>query len=144
MSRSSICFNHRRQIDCEQIRSRINQQLNAGSCSHEGLRQLHTKLYVFAHNQFVYIEERSNEPLRHYALITSGISFSVGQCSRGTPWGPTASKVITLMDPCQPQCLGRAHTQTITWTSNLITLWRTRWQWPAPYLTMLRRSARTF
>ena len=33
-----------RQIDCEQIRIRINQQLIAGRFGHEGLRQLRTKL----------------------------------------------------------------------------------------------------
>ena len=33
-----------RRIDCEQIRSRINQQLIAGRFGHEGLRQLLTKL----------------------------------------------------------------------------------------------------
>ena len=43
-----------RRIDCEQIRSRINQQLIAGRFGHEGLRQLHTKVYVFAHKQFTY------------------------------------------------------------------------------------------
>ena len=36
-----------RQIDFEQIRSRINQQLIAGRFSHEGLHQLHTKLYMY-------------------------------------------------------------------------------------------------
>ena len=34
-----------RRIDCEQIRSRINPQLIAGRFSHEGLRQLRTKLF---------------------------------------------------------------------------------------------------
>ena len=36
------CTLHCRRIDCEQIRSRINQQLIAGCFSHKGLRQLHT------------------------------------------------------------------------------------------------------
>ena len=35
-----------RRIDCEQIRSRINQQLIAGRFGHEGLRQLRTNCFV--------------------------------------------------------------------------------------------------
>ena len=35
-----------RRIDCEQIRSRIDQHLIAGRFSHEGLRQLRTKCFV--------------------------------------------------------------------------------------------------
>ena len=34
-----------KRIDCEQIRSRINQQLIAGRFGHEGLRQLRTKQF---------------------------------------------------------------------------------------------------
>ena len=95
-----------RQIDCEQIRSRINQQLVAGYFSHEGLHcVLYTAdkginacsilqpvvdrfRYIFAHNQFAYIEERSNGPLRHYgltvfmcmAMIFSTASSNCGHC----------------------------------------------------------------
>ena len=45
---SAIIRNHVRlcrQIDCEQFRSSINQQLIAGCFGHEGLRQLHTKQF---------------------------------------------------------------------------------------------------
>ena len=38
-----------RQIDCEQLRSSINQQLIAGHYSHEGLHQLRTKLNSTQH-----------------------------------------------------------------------------------------------
>ena len=40
----AFAFHDYRRIDCEQIRSRINQQLIAGRFSHEGLCQLRTKL----------------------------------------------------------------------------------------------------
>ena len=55
---------HCKRIDCEQLRSSINQQLIAGRFSHEGLRHLHTNLfctqvtkacYVIAHNPFACI-----------------------------------------------------------------------------------------
>ena len=39
------CYAHQySRIDCEHIRSRINQQLVAGRFGHEGLRQQSTKL----------------------------------------------------------------------------------------------------
>ena len=40
----AFAFHDYRRIDCEQIHSRINQQLIAGRFGHEGLRQLRTKL----------------------------------------------------------------------------------------------------
>ena len=59
-----------RQIDCEQIRSRINQQLIAGHSGHKGFHGRNVLqlvvdwfCYIFARNQFAYIEDRSNEPL---------------------------------------------------------------------------------
>ena len=42
---------HSRQIDCEQICNRINQQLIAGHYGHEGLCQLCTKPPKFLHSR---------------------------------------------------------------------------------------------
>ena len=68
--------------DLEQLWSSINKQLIAGCFGHKRLRQLRTKhletwnilqsvvdwyCYVTAHNQFAYIEECSNDPLRYYS-----------------------------------------------------------------------------
>ena len=67
----SHCYTlHCRRIDCEQIHSRINQQLIAGCSGHEGLQQLQFWnvlqsvidwfCYVFAHNQFAYRRMRTD------------------------------------------------------------------------------------
>ena len=43
-------------------------QLIAGYFGHVGLRQLHTKV-LSDHDPFAYIEQRSNEPLRHHNIL---------------------------------------------------------------------------
>ena len=76
---------------------------------------------------------------QHLNPIETTIQFTIEMEAEGA----LSFSHTTLMDPCQPRCLGRAHTRTSTWASNPITPWHTRWQWPAPYSTVLRRSART-
>ena len=47
-------------FDCEQIRSRINQQLIAGHFGHEGLRQLCTKTIFYTSGPLcIYLEQAS-------------------------------------------------------------------------------------
>ena len=79
----------------------------------------------------------------HLNSIESTIQFTVEMEPEGTlPFLDT--RIMHQSDGFLPtMVLRRAHTQTSTWTFNLITPWHTRWQWPAPYSTVLRRSAQT-
>ena len=99
-----------RRIDCEQLRSRINQQLIAGSFGHEGLRQLRTKLVPIV----CFVCPNITTVRTLYSLLT------------GMPKLPTIKLLVTLLHtvPAQDHLVfhqhATRHTLYSVWFQNLI------------------------
>ena len=79
----------------------------------------------------------------HLNSIETTIQFAVKMESEGTLLFLDTRIMHHSAGSLSTTVFRKAHTWTSTWTSNPIPSLRTRWQWPAFYSTMLRRSAWT-